>query len=163
LLSDFAAGPFFGRASIAWWPFVKTLTAIDLSRQCLSLEGLDVVSDVFSGNCGVLTSARLELKNLSPQAVDMLAERFQSLADLTLMVWGITGGDAGDEYHHSEVDFFFLKEFHYNENPSVGSVLPPDGEAHLPPVAALQRDYTLPFRSHVPGIAVLASNGRSVP
>jgi hypothetical protein len=65
-------------------PFVNTVTTLILKKQFLSMEDLDVVSNALACNPGVLTSAWLDLQSLGPQTVDLLAERFRSLTDLTL-------------------------------------------------------------------------------
>jgi hypothetical protein len=78
-------------------PFVDTLTTLLLKEQELSVVGLDVVLRAFSRNPGGLKSAWFDLKCLSPQAVDLLAERLPNLADLTMAVSAIAGLPATSE------------------------------------------------------------------
>jgi hypothetical protein len=65
-------------------PFVDTITSLVLKDQCLSRNDLDILTSAFTRNPAIVTSAWLFLDNLSPLIVDLLAERFPSLTDLTL-------------------------------------------------------------------------------
>jgi hypothetical protein len=84
-------------------PFVNTVTTFILKEQGLSMEELDIVSNVFALNPGALTSAWLGLESLDPQAVDLLAERFPGLTDLTLTTSNITRGSDFPPGSYSEV------------------------------------------------------------
>jgi hypothetical protein len=110
-------------------PFVHTVTTLILKQQYLSLEELVVVSNAFARSPGVLTSAWLDLERLTPQTVDLLAEGFQSLTDLTLTTSLITSDDS-----YSEVCTLLTLRIAINTMLLVGRILQCNGGAHVPAV-----------------------------
>jgi hypothetical protein len=79
-------------------PFVDTVTALILKEQLISTRDLNIVLSAFSHNPGILTSASLDLEELCPLTVDLLAKHCPGLTDLKLSVQRITGDD-----DHSQV------------------------------------------------------------
>jgi hypothetical protein len=71
-------------------PFTNALTTIDLTHEQLSFEDLQIVSGLFTQEPHVLKTAYFSLQVLSPQVVELLADRLQGLQDLTISFFLIT-------------------------------------------------------------------------
>jgi hypothetical protein len=72
-------------------PFTNTLTTIDLTHEALELDDLQMLSDLFAQEPQILRTASLAIPCVTPQVVDLLANKFQGLQDLTILFFFIKG------------------------------------------------------------------------